>query len=86
MQTGKASGVGSPVLIVGATTGRDGIGGASFASQELGEDAEEKLPSVQVGDPFMEKLLIEACLEAYENRLCGGCSGYGSCWHNLLGF
>lgn len=66
MQTGKASGVGSPVLIVGATTGRDGIGGASFASQELGEDAEEKLPSVQVGDPFMEKLLIEACLEAYE--------------------
>jgi len=66
MQTGKASGVGNPVLIVGATTGRDGIGGASFASQELGEDAEEKLPSVQVGDPFMEKLLIEACLEAYE--------------------
>lgn len=53
-------------MIVGATTGRDGIGGASFASQELSEESEEKRPSVQVGDPFMEKLLLEACLELFE--------------------
>ncbi len=63
---GIAKGIGNPVMIVGATTGRDGIGGASFASQELSEESEEKRPSVQVGDPFMEKLLLEACLELFE--------------------
>ena len=59
-----AAGVGNLVLLIGSTTGRDGIGGAStLASQEFDEKAEDKRPSVQVGDPFEEKLLIEACLE-----------------------
>ncbi|MDI6871566.1 MAG: phosphoribosylformylglycinamidine synthase subunit PurL [Bacillota bacterium] len=62
--TARASGVGNPVMVVGSTTGRDGIHGASFASAELSEENEEKRPNVQVGDPFTEKLLIEACLEA----------------------
>jgi phosphoribosylformylglycinamidine synthase len=66
IKKGIAKGIGNPVMIVGATTGRDGIGGASFASQELSEESEEKRPSVQVGDPFMEKLLLEACLELFE--------------------
>lgn len=60
---GLASGPGNPVLAVGARTGRDGIKGASFASEELNEKSEERRPSVQVGDPFMEKLLLEATLE-----------------------
>lgn len=58
-----ASGVGNPVVYVGSKTGRDGIHGATMASADFGEDAEEKRPTVQVGDPFTEKLLIEACLE-----------------------
>lgn len=58
-----ASGVGNPVIYVGAKTGRDGIHGATMASAEFNEDSEEKRPTVQVGDPFTEKLLIEACLE-----------------------
>ncbi len=58
-----AAGVGNKVVYVGAKTGRDGIHGATMASAEFGEDAEEKRPTVQVGDPFTEKLLIEACLE-----------------------
>lgn len=66
IKKGIAKGIGNPVMVVGATTGRDGIGGASFASQELSEESEEKRPSVQVGDPFMEKLLLEACLELFE--------------------
>jgi phosphoribosylformylglycinamidine synthase len=60
-----ASGIGNPVLYVGATTGRDGIKGASFASAELSDKSQHDRPAVQVGDPFMEKLLIEACLEAF---------------------
>ncbi len=60
-----ARGVGNPVLYVGATTGRDGIRGASFASAELKEDAQQDRPAVQVGDPFLGKCLIEACLEAF---------------------
>lgn len=63
IQKGIASGVGNTVMYVGAKTGRDGIHGATFASEELDENAEEKRPAVQVGDPFMEKLLLEACLE-----------------------
>ncbi|MBM3539371.1 MAG: phosphoribosylformylglycinamidine synthase II, partial [Alphaproteobacteria bacterium] len=59
----KAAGPGNPVVYVGAKTGRDGIHGATMASAEFNEDAEEKRPTVQVGDPFTEKLLIEACLE-----------------------
>ena len=58
-----ASGVGNPVIYVGSKTGRDGIHGASMASQEFGDNSEAKKPTVQVGDPFAEKLLLEACLE-----------------------
>src|SRR3974390_3119032 len=58
----KASGPGNPVIYVGAKTGRDGIHGATMASAEFSDDSEEKRPTVQVGDPFTEKLLIEACL------------------------
>ncbi|MGF1554218.1 MAG: phosphoribosylformylglycinamidine synthase subunit PurL [Paracoccaceae bacterium] len=61
--TSAASGVGRPVVYLGAKTGRDGVGGATMASAEFGEDAEEKRPTVQVGDPFTEKRLLEACLE-----------------------
>ncbi|NCJ07264.1 phosphoribosylformylglycinamidine synthase subunit PurL [Synechococcales cyanobacterium C] len=62
-----AAGIGNPVLYVGSTTGRDGMGGASFASAELDADSEvEDRPAVQVGDPFLEKSLIEACLEAFK--------------------
>jgi len=59
----KAAGVGNPVIYVGAKTGRDGIHGATMASAEFSDDSEEKRPTVQVGDPFTEKLLLEACLE-----------------------
>ncbi|MFZ1431259.1 MAG: phosphoribosylformylglycinamidine synthase subunit PurL, partial [Geminicoccaceae bacterium] len=62
-----ASGVGNPVVYVGAKTGRDGIHGATMASAEFSEETEAKRPTVQVGDPFTEKLLIEACLELMEN-------------------
>lgn len=61
-----ASGVGMPIVYLGSKTGRDGIHGASMASAEFGEDSEEKRPTVQVGDPFSEKLLLEACLEIME--------------------
>ena len=60
-----AQGVGNPVVYVGSTTGRDGMGGASFASAELSADSLDDRPAVQVGDPFLEKGLIEACLEAF---------------------
>src|SRR5579871_4360044 len=59
----KATGVGKPIVYLGSKTGRDGIHGATMASAEFGESAEEKRPTVQVGDPFSEKLLLEACLE-----------------------
>ena len=61
-----ASGIGNPVLYVGSTTGRDGMGGASFASAELTDDSLDDRPAVQVGDPFLEKSLVEACLEAFK--------------------
>ena len=61
-----ASGFGNPVLYVGSTTGRDGMGGASFASAELSDRSIDDRPAVQVGDPFLEKSLIEACLEAFK--------------------
>ena len=63
IKRGKASGVGNPVIYVGSATGRDGLAGAAFASRELTEESQEDRPAVQVGDPFMEKLLLEACLE-----------------------
>src|SRR5690606_29374036 len=58
-----AAGIGNPVVYVGSKTGRDGIHGATMASAEFDDDSEEKRPTVQVGDPFTEKLLLEACLE-----------------------
>ncbi len=63
IRRGKATGVGNPVFYVGAATGRDGLGGAAFASKELSAESSADRPAVQKGDPFMEKLLIEACLE-----------------------
>src|SRR5205809_2653256 len=65
---GRAHGVGNPVIYVGAKTGRDGIHGATMASAGFGEDAGAKRPNVQIGDPFMEKLLLEACLEAMQQK------------------
>lgn len=62
-----AEGAGNPVIIVGSETGRDGIHGATFASEEISEESEDKRPSVQVGDPFAEKLLLEATLEVIKN-------------------
>ncbi|MGM0547124.1 MAG: phosphoribosylformylglycinamidine synthase subunit PurL [Bacteroidota bacterium] len=62
-----AEGAGNPVIIVGSDTGRDGIHGATFASEEISEESEDKRPSVQVGDPFAEKLLLEATLEVIKN-------------------
>ncbi|HBA40742.1 MAG TPA: phosphoribosylformylglycinamidine synthase II, partial [Deltaproteobacteria bacterium] len=61
--TGKAKGVGNPLIYVGAKTGRDGIHGATMASEAFSEESEKRRPTVQVGDPFTEKLLLEACLE-----------------------
>ncbi len=61
-----AYGIGNPVLYVGSTTGRDGMGGASFASSELTDDSMDDRPAVQVGDPFLEKSLVEACLAAFK--------------------
>jgi phosphoribosylformylglycinamidine synthase len=63
IKRGKAVGVGNPVTYVGSATGRDGLAGAAFASRELTEESQQDRPAVQVGDPFMEKLLLEACLE-----------------------
>ena len=74
----KAEGEGNPVLYVGSKTGRDGIHGATMASAEFGEDLEEKRPNVQVGDPFKEKLLLEACLEVMEKNLIIGIQDMGA--------
>lgn len=63
IQKGQAKGIGNTVMYIGAKTGRDGIHGATFSSEELSEESDEKRSAVQVGDPFMEKLLLEACLE-----------------------
>ncbi len=73
-----ADGVGNPVIIVGASTGRDGIHGATFASEEISEASEAKRPSVQVGDPFTEKLLLEATLEALKTGAVVGIQDMGA--------
>lgn len=73
-----AAGPGNPVFIVGASTGKDGIHGATFASEDISEESEAKLPSVQVGDPFTEKLLLEATLEALETGVIVGCQDMGA--------
>lgn len=78
IKKGQAHGVGNTVMYVGAKTGRDGIHGATFASEELTEASEEKRPAVQVGDPFMEKLLLEACLEVVKSDALVGIQDMGA--------
>ncbi|MFC2949498.1 phosphoribosylformylglycinamidine synthase subunit PurL [Virgibacillus sediminis] len=78
IQKGLASGVGNTVIYAGAPTGRDGIHGATFASDDLGEDSDKDRPSVQVGDPFMEKLLIEASLEVIHCEALVGMQDMGA--------
>lgn len=78
IKKGQAHGVGNTVMYVGAKTGRDGIHGATFASEELTEQSEEKRPAVQVGDPFMEKLLLEACLELVQSDALVGIQDMGA--------
>src|SRR4029077_19018998 len=75
---GKAAGEGNPVIYVGAKTGRDGIHGATMASEEFSEGSDQKRPNVQVGDPFLEKLLLEACLEAMETGAVVGIQDMGA--------
>ena len=92
----QAAGEGNPVIYVGAKTGRDGIHGATMASEEFKEGSQQKRPNVQVGDPFLEKLLLEACLEVMRTGAvvgiqdmgaagltCSTCEmgGRGRCWH-----
>ena len=74
----KATGVGNPVFYVGAKTGRDGIHGATMASEEFTEGSEQKRPNVQMGDPFLEKLLLEACLEAMKTGAVLGIQDMGA--------
>lgn len=73
-----AEGVGNPVFIVGSATGKDGIGGASFASADITEESAEELPAVQVGDPFQEKKLLEACLEVIQTGAVVGMQDMGA--------
>ncbi len=75
---GAATGIGNPVIYVGAKTGRDGIHGASMASAEFTEESKQKRPNVQVGDPFLEKLLLEACLEAMKTGAIVGIQDMGA--------
>ena len=75
---GKAAGIGNPVIYVGAKTGRDGIHGATMASEEFGQESGSKRPTVQVGDPFLEKLLLEACLEAMKAGAIVGIQDMGA--------
>ena len=76
--TAKASGIGNPVFIVGSATGKDGIHGATFASEEISDSSESKRPSVQVGDPFTEKLLLEATLELINSEIVVGIQDMGA--------
>lgn len=76
--TAMASGIGNPVFIVGSSTGKDGIHGATFASEEISEESESKRPNVQVGDPFTEKLLLEATLELIQSEAVAGIQDMGA--------
>jgi len=76
--TATASGEGNPIMMVGSKTGRDGIHGATFASEEISEKSQEKRPSVQIGDPFTEKLLLEATLEIIDKDLIVGIQDMGA--------
>lgn len=78
IQVGQARGIGNTVMYVGASTGRDGINGATFASEEISEKSDEKRSAVQVGDPFMEKLLVEACLELTKHEALVGIQDMGA--------
>jgi phosphoribosylformylglycinamidine synthase II len=75
---GRATGIGNPILYIGARTGRDGIHGATMASDEFSAGGPSQRPTVQVGDPFMEKLLIEACLEIFQEDLLEGIQDMGA--------
>src|SRR5262249_6399557 len=75
---GRAEGIGNPLIYVGAKTGRDGIHGATMASAEFDDASAEKRPTVQVGDPFTEKLLLEACLELMETGVLVGIQDMGA--------
>lgn len=75
---GRAEGIGNPVIYVGSKTGRDGLGGAVMSSASFDEDSESKRPTVQVGDPFTEKLLLEACLELFKSDLIVGIQDMGA--------
>jgi phosphoribosylformylglycinamidine synthase len=78
MVSATAKGLGNPVIYVGSATGKDGIGGASFASADITEESAEELPAVQVGDPFQEKKLLEACLEVIETGAIVGMQDMGA--------
>jgi phosphoribosylformylglycinamidine synthase len=78
MARAAASGVGNPVFVVGSATGRDGIHGATFASEDLSEESAQRRPSVQIGDPFKEKLLLEATLELVESGVLVGIQDMGA--------
>jgi phosphoribosylformylglycinamidine synthase subunit PurL len=78
MVSATAKGLGNPVMYVGSATGKDGIGGASFASANITEESAEELPAVQVGDPFQEKKLLEACLEVIETGAVVGMQDMGA--------
>ncbi|MDQ0352458.1 phosphoribosylformylglycinamidine synthase [Alkalibacillus filiformis] len=78
LQVGQAKGIGNTVMYIGSKTGRDGIHGATFASEELTDDSQEDRPAVQVGDPFMEKLLIEACLDLVQSDALVGIQDMGA--------
>jgi phosphoribosylformylglycinamidine synthase len=75
---GAARGIGNPVFYVGAETGRDGLAGAAFASRDLTEESKQDRPAVQVGDPFREKLLLEACLELLATDAVAGIQDMGA--------
>ncbi|WP_300972431.1 phosphoribosylformylglycinamidine synthase subunit PurL, partial [Helicobacter rodentium] len=75
---GKAEGIGNPVIYVGSKTGRDGLGGAVMSSDSFNEDSKSLRPTVQVGDPFTEKLLLEACLELFKQDLIVGIQDMGA--------
>ena len=78
MISATAAGIGNPVFFVGSATGKDGIGGASFASAEITAESTEELPAVQVGDPFQEKKLLEACLEVIDTNAIIGMQDMGA--------
>jgi len=81
---GRADGVGNPVIYVGSKTGRDGIHGATMASKEFDDEALSQRPTVQVGDPFTEKLLLDACLEVMSEDLLVGIQDMGGSWAHVF--